>query len=159
MTEFKTILLKDDFTLAYYSKKSNKDYATLKCKIIKELPSEEEVKSFIKAIKDFYETNIDTNLQFKIKLDIKDIGFIGFSNAYECVKCFRTEKAFEINNSILIDTTILIANSKMKYMLDSIFLLLNPVKPVIFKCSDDIINLEKSEQVDITNTLTTLFDW
>ena len=54
MDEFKTILLNDDFSIAYYSKKKNKDYATLKCKIKKEYPSDEEIKAYIDSINDFY---------------------------------------------------------------------------------------------------------
>ena len=35
MDEFNIILLNDDFTISYYSKKTTRDYSTLKCKIKK----------------------------------------------------------------------------------------------------------------------------
>ena len=69
MDEFKIILLNDDFTIAYYSKKKTRDYATLKCKIKKEYPSDEEIKAFIDSINDFYANKIDKNINYKIKLD------------------------------------------------------------------------------------------
>jgi hypothetical protein len=159
MTEFKIILLNDDFTVAYYSKKSTKDYATLKCKIKKELPDDTEYDSFINAINDFYDNKIDENLPYKIKLNTQNMGFIGFTRVYNCVKCFRNDKTVIINEKILIESTIFIANSKFKYLLDTIFLFLNPTRPVIFKCSDDINDLEKFEKTDIDNTLSELFNW
>ena len=48
MDEFKTILLNDDFSIAYYSKKKNKDYASLNkanqivvCRIVNNMIREE----------------------------------------------------------------------------------------------------------------------
>ena len=102
MDEFKIILLNDDFTIAYYSKKKTRDYAILKCKIKKEYPSDEEIKAFIDSINDFYANKIDKNINYKIKLDTEKIGFIGFTNVYECVKCFRNENTVSINETILI---------------------------------------------------------
>lgn len=157
MDEFKNILLNDDFTIAYYSKKKNKDYATLKCKIKKEYPSDEEIKAYIDSINDFYANKIDKNIKYKIKLDTAQIGFIGFTNVYECVKCFRNENTVSINESILIDTTIFISNSKLKYLLETIFTFLQPSKPVIFKCSDDISTLNKTEEKDISSSIFGLF--
>jgi hypothetical protein len=157
MDEFKNILLNDDFTIAYYSKKKNKDYATLKCKIKKEYPSDEEIKAYIDSINDFYSNKIDKNIKYKIKLDTAQIGFIGFTNVYECVKCFRNENTVSINESILIDTTIFISNSKLKYLLETIFTFLQPSKPVIFKCSDDISTLNETEEKDISSSIFGLF--
>jgi hypothetical protein len=161
MTDFKTMLLNDDCTIAYYSKKPSKAYATLKCKIKKEYPSEEEIKIFKEAISDFYDNTIDKNLKYKIKFDIQNMGFIGFTAIYECGNCFRTEKSIIINENILINTTIFIGNSKLKFVLDSIFSLLTPIRPIIFKCTDSIKDqsLDNTEKSDINNTLTTLFDW
>ena len=59
-------------------KKRDKDYATLKCKIKKEYPSDEEIKAYINSINDFYANKIDKNIKYKIKLDTAQIGFIGF---------------------------------------------------------------------------------
>src|SRR5210317_1346507 len=146
MDEFKTILLNDDFSIAYYSKKKNKDYATLKCKIKKEYPNDEEIKAYIDSINDFYVNKINKNIKYKIKLDTAQIGFIGFTNVYECVKCFRNENTVSINEAILIDTTIFISNSKLKYLLETIFTFLQPSRPVIFKCSDDISTLNETEE-------------
>jgi hypothetical protein len=157
MDEFKNILLNDDFTIAYYSKKKNKDYATLKCKIKKEYPTDEEIKAFIDSINDFYANKIDKNINYKIKLDTEKIGFIGFTNVYECVKCFRNENTVSINENILIDTTILISNSKLKYLLETIFTFLQPSRPIIFKCSDDISRLNATEENDITKSIFDLF--
>jgi hypothetical protein len=157
MDEFKNILLNDDFTIAYYSKKKNKDYATLKCKIKKEYPSDEEIKAYIDSINDFYSNKIDKNIKYKIKLDTAQIGFIGFTNVYECVKCFRNENTVSINESILIDTTIFISNSKLKYLLETIFTFLQPSKPVIFKCSDDISTLNETEEKDISSSILGIF--
>jgi len=157
MDEFKNILLNDDFTIAYYSKKKNKDYATLKCKIKKEYPSDEEIKAYIDSINDFYANKIDKNIKYKIKLDTAQIGFIGFTNVYECVKCFRNENTVSINESILIDTTIFISNSKLKYLLETIFTFLQPSKPVIFKCSDDISTLNETEEKDISSSILGIF--
>lgn len=153
MDEFKNILLNDDFTIAYYSKKKNKDYATLKCKIKKEYPSDEEIKAYINSINDFYANKIDKNIKYKIKLDTTQIGFIGFTNVYECVKCFRNENTVSINENILIDTTILISNSKLKYLLETIFTFLQPSRPIIFKCSDDISTLNETEENDISSSM------
>lgn len=157
MDEFKIILLNDDFTIAYYSKKKTRDYATLKCKIKKEYPSDEEIKAFIDSINDFYANKIDKNINYKIKLDTEKIGFIGFTNVYECVKCFRNENTVSINETILIDTTIFISNSKLKYLLDTIFTFLQPSRPVIFKCSDDIQKLNETEEKDISSSIFDLF--
>lgn len=161
MAEFKTILLNDNFTIAYYSKKINKEYATLKCKIKKELPDVCEVRSFIDAIEDFYDNKIDTSIKYKIKLDTLNIGFIGFGNIYECVNSFRTEKSLLINKDILIDSTIFISNSKLKYLLETIFILLKPLKPIHFKCTDNINeeSLDNTEKTDINNALENLFGW
>jgi len=153
MDEFKNILLNDDFTIAYYSKKKNKDYATLKCKIKKEYPSDEEIKAYINSINDFYANKIDKNIKYKIKLDTAQIGFIGFTNVYECVKCFRNENTVSINENILIDTTIFISNSKLKYLLETIFTFLQPSRPIIFKCSDDISTLNETEENDISSSM------
>jgi len=158
MNEFKNILINNNFCIAYYSKKKEKDYATLKCKIISEYPTSEEFNIFISSIKHFYDNIIDKELKYKIKLDIKKMGFIGFSNVYECVTCFRNEYTVSINENILIDTIILISNSKLKYLLDSIFIFLKPTKPIIFKCSDDINELNDQEQNDITNSIIGLFE-
>lgn len=158
MDEFKNILLNDDFSIAYYSKKKNKDYATLKCKIKKEYPNEEEIKSFIDSINDFYANKIDKNINYKIKLDTEKIGFIGFSNVYDCVKCFRNENTVIINESILIDTTIFISNSKLKYLLETIFTFLKPSRPIIFKCSDDISTLNETEENDISSSIFDLYN-
>lgn len=158
MDEFKTILLNDDFSIAYYSKKKNKDYATLKCKIKKEYPSDEEIKAYIDSINDFYVNKIDRNIKYKIKLDTAQIGFIGFTNVYECVKCFRNENTVKINETILIDTTIFISNSQLKYLLDTIFTFLKPSRPVIFKCSDDIQKLNETEENEISNSMMDLMD-
>lgn len=157
MDEFKNILLNDDFTIAYYSKKKNKDYATLKCKIKKEYPSDEEIKAYINSINDFYANKIDKNIKYKIKLDTTQIGFIGFTNVYECVKCFRNENTVSINENILIDTTILISNSKLKYLLETIFTFLQPSRPIIFKCSDDISTLNETEENDISSSIFDVF--
>ena len=157
MDEFKDILLNNDFTIAYYSKNINKDYATLKCKIKKEYPNDEEIKDFINSINDFYANKINTNINYKIKLDTRQIGFIGFTNVYECVKCFRNENTVNINETILIDTTIFISNSKLKYLLESIFTFLKPSRPVIFKCSDDISTLNETEENDISSSIFNLF--
>ena len=157
MDEFKNILLNDDFTIAYYSKKKNKDYATLKCKIKKEYPSDEEIKAYINSINDFYANKIDKNIKYKIKLDTAQIGFIGFTNVYECVKCFRNENTVSINENILIDTTILISNSKLKYLLETIFTFLQPSRPIIFKCSDDISTLNETEENDISSSIFDVF--
>jgi len=157
MDEFKNILLNDDFTIAYYSKKKNKDYATLKCKIKKEYPNDEEIKAYIDSINDFYANKIDTNIKYKIKLDTEKIGFIGFTNVYDCVKCFRNENTVSINENILIDTTILISNSKLKYLLETIFTFLQPSRPIIFKCSDDISILNETEENDISSSIFDLF--
>ena len=157
MDEFKIILLNDDFTIAYYSKKKTRDYAILKCKIKKEYPSDEEIKAFIDSINDFYANKIDKNINYKIKLDTEKIGFIGFENVYECVKCFRNENTVSINETILIDTTIFISNSKLKYLLDTIFTFLQPSRPVIFKCSDDIQKLNETEEKDISSSIFDLF--
>ena len=157
MDEFKTILLNDDFSIAYYSKKKNKDYATLKCKIKKEYPNDEEIKAYIDSINDFYVNKINKNIKYKIKLDTAQIGFIGFTNVYECVKCFRNENTVSINESILIDTTIFISNSKLKYLLETIFTFLQPSKPVIFKCSDDISTLNETEEKDISSSILGIF--
>lgn len=158
MDEFKTILLNDDFSIAYYSKKKNKDYATLKCKIKKEYPSDEEIKAYIDSINDFYANKIDRNIKYKIKLDTAQIGFIGFTNVYECVKCFRNENTVKINETILIDTTIFISNSQLKYLLDTIFAFLKPSRPVIFKCSDDIQKLNETEENEISNSMIDLMN-
>ena len=88
MDEFKIILLNDDFTIAYYSKKKDKDYATLKCKIKKEYPSDEEIKAYINSINDFYANKIDKNIKYKIKLDTAQIGFIGFDKCICMCKMF-----------------------------------------------------------------------
>ena len=72
MDEFKTILLNDDFSIAYYSKKKNKDYATLKCKIKKEYPNDEEIKAYIDSINDFYVNKINKNIKKKEKISIKN---------------------------------------------------------------------------------------
>jgi S-adenosylmethionine:diacylglycerol 3-amino-3-carboxypropyl transferase len=157
MDEFKTILLNDDFSIAYYSKKKNKDYATLKCKIKKEYPNDEEIADFINSINDFYINKIDKNINYKIKLDTAQIGFIGFTNVYECVKCFKNENTVKINETILIDTTIFISNSQLKYLLDTIFTFLKPSRPVIFKCSDDIKKLNETEENEISNSMVELF--
>ena len=157
MDEFKIILLNDDFTIAYYSKKKDKDYATLKCKIKKEYPSDEEIKAYINSINDFYANKIDKNIKYKIKLDTAQIGFIGFTNVYECVKCFRNENTVSINENILIDTTILISNSKLKYLLETIFTFLQPSRPIIFKCSDDISTLNETEENDISSSIFDVF--
>lgn len=157
MDEFKIILLNDDFTIAYYSKKKYKDYATLKCKIKKEYPNDEEIKDFINSINDFYVNKIDKNINYKIKLDTEKIGFIGMTNVYDCVKCFRNENTVIINETILIDTTIFISNSKLKYLLDTIFTFLKPSRPVIFKCSDDISTLNETEENDISSSIFDLF--
>jgi hypothetical protein len=157
MDEFKIILLNDDFTIAYYSKKKNKDYATLKCKIKKEYPNDEEIKDFIKSINDFYVNIINKNFNYKIKLDTEKIGFIGFTNVYDCVKCFRNENTVNINETILIDTTIFISNSKLKYLLETIFTFLKPSRPVIFKCSDDISTLNETEENDISSSMFGIF--
>ena len=161
MAEFKTMLLNSDCTIAYYSKKATKDYATLKCKIKQEYPSEEEITIFKEAISDFYDNTIDKNLKYKIKFDIQNMGFIGFTTIYECGNCFRTEKSMIINEKILINTTIIIGNSKLKFVLDSIFSLLTPIRPIIFKCTDSIKedSLDNNEKSDINNILTSLFDW
>ena len=157
MDEFKNILLNDDFSIAYYSKKKNREYATLKCKIKKEYPTDEEIKAFIATINDFYINKIDKNINYKIKLDTEKIGFIGFTNVYECVKCFRNENTVTINENILIDTTIFISNSKLKYLLETIFGFLKPSKPVIFKCSDNISTLNETEQSDISSSMFGVF--
>jgi hypothetical protein len=157
MHEFKIILLNNDFTIAYYSKKKNKDYATLKCKIKKEYPNDEEIKDFIKSINDFYVNIINKNFNYKIKLDTEKIGFIGFTNVYDCVKCFRNENTVNINETILIDTTIFISNSKLKYLLETIFTFLKPSRPVIFKCSDDISTLNETEENDISSSMFGIF--
>lgn len=157
MDEFKTILLNDDFSIAYYSKKKNKNYATLKCKIKKEYPNDEEIKAYIDSINDFYVNKINKNIKYKIKLDTAQIGFIGFTNVYECVKCFRNENTVSINEAILIDTTIFISNSKLKYLLETIFTFLQPSRPVIFKCSDDISTLNETEEKDISSSIFDLF--
>jgi len=153
MSEFKDILINNNFCIAYYSKKKERDYATLKCKIKSEYPTTEEFDTFISGIKDFYDNRIDKKLKYKIKLDTQQMGFIGFSNVYECVTCFRNEYTISINENILIDTTIFISNSKLKYLLDSIFTFLHPTKPIVFKCSDDISELNNEEQSDITNSI------
>ena len=153
MSEFKNILLNNNFCIAYYSKKKEKDYATLKCKIKSEYPTTEDFNTFISSINNFYYNIIDKELKYKIKLDTQKMGFIGFGNVYECVKCFRNEYTISINENILIDTTIFISNSKLKYLLDSIFTFLHPTKPIIFKCSDDISELNNEEQSDITNSI------
>ena len=153
MDEFKNILINNNFCIAYYSKKKEKDYATLKCKIKSEYPTTEEFNTFISSIKNFYDNIIDKELKYKIKLDTQQMGFIGFGNVYECVTCFRNEYTVTINETILIDTTILIANNKLKYLLDSIFMFLKPTKPIVFKCSDDICELNNQEQNDITNSI------
>lgn len=157
MDEFKIILLNNDFTIAYYSKKKNKDYATLKCKIKKEYPNDEEIKDFIKSINDFYVNIINKNFNYKIKLDTEKIGFIGFTNVYDCVKCFRNENTVNINETILIDTTIFISNSKLKYLLETIFTFLQPSRPIIFKCSDDIQKLNETEENEISSSIFDLF--
>ena len=157
MDEFKIILLNDDFTIAYYSKKKDKDYATLKCKIKKEYPNDEEIKAYINSINDFYTNKIDKNINYKIKLDTEKIGFIGFTNVYDCVKCFRNENTVNINETILIDTTIFISNSKLKYLLETIFTFLQPSRPIIFKCSDDISTLNETEENDISSSIFDLF--
>jgi hypothetical protein len=157
MDEFKNILLNDDFTIAYYSKKKNKEYATLKCKIKKEYPNNEEIKAFIDSINDFYINKIDKNINYKIKLDTAQIGFIGFTNVYDCVKCFRNENTVNINETILIDTTIFISNSKLKYLLETIFTFLKPSRPVTFKCSDDISTLNETEENDISSSMFDFF--
>jgi hypothetical protein len=157
MDEFKIILLNDDFTIAYYSKKKDKDYATLKCKIKKEYPSDEEIKAYINSINDFYANKIDKNIKYKIKLDTAQIGFIGFENVYSCVKCFRNENTVSINENILIDTTILISNSQLKYLLETIFTFLQPSRPIIFKCSDDIQKLNETEENEISSSIFDLF--
>ena len=157
MDEFKTILLNDDFSLSYYSKKKNKDYSTLKCKIKKQFPSDEEIKDFINAINDFYANKINKNIKYKIKLDTHKIGFIGFTNVYECVKCFKNENAVQANETILIDTTIIISNNQLKFLLETIFTILQPSRPVHFKCSDDMQKLNETEQNDITKNIFDLF--
>ena len=157
MDEFKIILLNDDFTIAYYSKKKDKDYATLKCKIKKEYPNDEEIKAYINSINDFYTNKIDKNINYKIKLDTEKIGFIGFTNVYDCVKCFRNENTVNINETILIDTTIFISNSKLKYLLETIFTFLQPSRPIIFKCSDDISTLNETEANDISSSIFGIF--
>ena len=157
MDEFKIILLNDDFSLSYYSKKNNKEYSTLKCKIKKQFPTDTEIKNFINAINDFYINKINKNINYKIKLDTEKIGFIGFENVYSCVKCFKNEKAVQVNETILIDTTIIIANNQLKFLLETIFSILQPSRPVYFKCCDNMQKLNKTEENDITKSIFNLF--
>ena len=89
---------------------------------------------------------IDENLEFKIKLDIKLLGFIGFNKIYQCVKCFINPDTKIINERLLINTTIFIENEKLKYLIESIFYLLKPTKPILIKTKN------KDETLDYSQT-------
>lgn len=158
--EFKEILINNSFSIAYYSKKQKKEYATLKCKIKSEYPENDEVfDDFMNKINDFYDNKINRELLFKIKFDAQNLGFIGFTKIYNVVKCFRNEKTKEINENILIDTTIIIANSKLKFIFENIFTLLQPSKPIYFK-NINIQNeqIDLNEQDDIKTSLISEFN-
>tara|TARA_X000000368_G_C23022520_1_gene708654 strand:- start:367 stop:858 length:492 start_codon:yes stop_codon:yes gene_type:complete len=161
INEFKNILVNNDFCIAYYSKKNNKEYATLKCKIKQEFPENDEVfDTFIEKINDFYDNKINRELKYKIKFDSQKLGFIGFTNIYNVVKCFRNDKTVLINENILIDTTIIIANSKLKYIFENIFSFLQPSKPIIFKDNTEINNnehIDVIEKNDIYKSISTIF--
>ena len=85
---FKHILINNDFCIASYQLKENKKRKTLKCQIKKNYTTYIEFEDFINYLKNFYNNIIYENLEFKIKLDIKLLGFIGFNKIYQCVKCF-----------------------------------------------------------------------
>ena len=157
---FKEILINNNFCIAYYSKKQNKEYATLKCKVKSEYPESDEMfNEFMNKINDFYDHTINRDLKYKIKFDSQKLGFIGFTNIYNVVKCFRNEKTMKINENILINTTIITANSKLKFIFENIFNLLQPSKPIIFK-DITILNdqIDISEQYNILKSLTSVFN-
>tara|TARA_Y100000389_G_C17416944_1_gene494308 strand:+ start:612 stop:1097 length:486 start_codon:yes stop_codon:yes gene_type:complete len=157
---FKEILINNNFCMAYYSKKQNKEYATLKCKVKSEYPESDEMfNEFMNKINDFYDHTINRDLKYKIKFDSQKLGFIGFTNIYNVVKCFRNEKTMKINENILINTTIITANSKLKFIFENIFNLLQPSKPIIFK-DITILNdqIDISEQYNILKSLTSVFN-
>lgn len=157
---FKEILINNNFCIAYYSKKQNKEYATLKCKVKSEYPESDEMfNEFMNKINDFYDHTINRDLKYKIKFDSQKLGFIRFTNIYNVVKCFRNEKTMKINKNILIDTTIITANSKLKFIFENIFNLLQPSKPIIFK-DITILNdqIDISEQYNILTSLTSVFN-
>lgn len=157
---FKEILINNNFCIAYYSKKQNKEYATLKCKVKSEYPESDEMfNEFMNKINDFYDHTINRDLKYKIKFDSQKLGFIGFTNIYNVVKCFRNEKTMKINENILINTTIITANSKLKFIFENIFNLLQPSKPIIFK-DITILNdqIDISEQYNILTSLTSVFN-
>ena len=157
---FKEILINNNFCIAYYSKKQNKEYATLKCKVKSEYPESDEMfNEFMNKINDFYDHTINRDLKYKIKFDSQKLGFIGFTNIYNVVKCFRNEKTMKINENILINTTIITSNSKLKFIFENIFNLLQPSKPIIFK-DITILNdqIDISEQYNILTSLTSVFN-
>ena len=158
--EFKEILLNNSFCIAYYSKKINKEYATIKCKIKSEHPENDEVfNEFMDKINDFYDNKINRELKYKIKFDAQKLAFIGFTNIYNVVKCFKNDKTMEVNENILIDTTIIIANSRLKFIFESIFALLQPTKPIYFKdTSEETKQIDQNEQDDIKTSLTSVFN-
>lgn len=158
--EFKKILINNSFSIAYYSKKQNKEYATLKCKIKSEYPENDEVfNDFMNKIDDFYDNIINRELYYKIKFDSQNLGFIGFNKIYNVVKCFRNDKTKEINESILLDTTIMIANSKLKFIFENIFTLLQPSKPIYFKdINEQNEQIDLNEQDNIRTSLATVFN-
>jgi len=143
---FKHILINNDFCIASYQLKENKKDPSLKCQIKKNYPTDIEFDDFINSIYNFYNNIIDKNLEFKIKLDIKLLGFIGFNKIYQCVKCFINPETKIINERLLINTTIFIENENLKYLIESIFYLLKPTKPVLIKTEDDNQILDYSER-------------
>lgn len=157
---FKEILINNNFCIAYYSKKQNKEYATLKCKVKSEYPESDEIfNEFMNKINDFYDHTINRDLKYKIKFDSQKLGFIGFTNIYNVVKCFKNDKTIAINENILIDTTIIISNSKLKFIFENIFTLLQPSRPVIFKDSTETNSeqIDTIEKNDICTSITTIF--
>lgn len=142
---FKHILINNDFCIASYQLKENKKRPSLKCQIKKNYPTDVEFEDFINSLKNFYNNIIDENLEFKIKLDIKLLGFIGFNKIYQCVKCFINPDTKIINERLLINTTIFIENEKLKYLIESIFYLLKPTKPILIKTKNKDETLDYSE--------------
>lgn len=160
--EFKEILLNNSFAIAYYSKKKNKEYATIKCKIKTEQPENDEVfNEFMKRIDDFYDNDINRDLQYKIKFDAQKLGFIGFTNIYNVVKCFKNDKTMDINEKILIDTTIIMVSKKLKFIFENIFKIVKPTKPIHIKINEDNENNEQidvDEQNTIIETVSSVFN-
>ena len=110
-------------------------------------------------INDFYDNKINRELKYKIKFDAQKLAFIGFTNIYNVVKCFKNDKTMEVNENILIDTTIIIANSRLKFIFENIFALLQPTKPIYFKdTSEETNQIDQNEQDDIKTSLTSVFN-